>query len=222
MIQFDDHIFQMGWLKPPTSKCFFPRIFEAFFTVCNGMQEWQTLAVDFLPGIIPHHWVWSKVIFYIFFGVWRFGSMTLDVCVLQITLPETNSQSTWKSMVGSDEHSFWGLRPIFRGVHSLLVSRSVCPENYLWWHHLQRYLAGTTSTKGTPPFGRVEKASSRHPTSQPPVIFSPNSVVTLGLKRVSSVNFRTFLPLQLLRCSFFVVILVLFGVLQCSWPVFLQ
>ena len=43
-----------------------------------------------------------------------------------------------------------------------------------------------------------------------------------GLKRVSSVNFRTFLALQLLRCSFFVVILVLFGVLQCSWTVFLQ
>ena len=47
------------------------------------------------------------------------------------------------------------------------------------------------------------------------------SAVWKGLKRVSSVNFRTFFSArQLLPCSFFVVILVLFGVLQWSWTGF--
>ena len=43
---------------------------------------------------------------------WNTGN---DSLVISYTLPETNSRSTYKWMIGRCFISFWGKRPIFRG-----------------------------------------------------------------------------------------------------------
>ena len=39
----------------------------------------------------------------------------IDMMIRLFTLPETNSKSTWKWMIGIPIISFWGKRPIFKG-----------------------------------------------------------------------------------------------------------